>query len=513
MVPSTSPTPTLITAPTPKTMAREPPKSMCATDQEANEWAAGWWKQREAEKERKSVAGELAALYKDPVRLFGLLQPRSEDGLEPVKLVRGSWLLERAKLLRAASTEQEKAQLRMPRRQELERVAPHALLTPKQAAAIPRGHVGQQPTDHYCPCCESEAYQARKPLKLIAISHAWLTPEHPDPLGEQLVAFADVVARERRCCRDIGEVCAFVTFHLCCPWYSAICPPWGTYYGLPLYGQQCCDSAGAFPSGEFMVFYDYASLHQKDPDTGEKSEAEIAAFAAALNTMGTWYAHKLSSTFALDVLPPGWGTTPYSERGWTTFEAAVSALAKETINTSWTKHVRASVTGRQGEGSTRPPPLHPEAFAATLARKAFTNGKSDCELVAGLYADVFDGTFGANDLLIYMRSGWGDAEVAQLARVLPLARQARYLDLALNTGILGLHGGIGAAGWRTLAAAIEAGGAPRLEVIRPVASVGGSAAWPTSDGGALRAVCKKRGIKLGSLELGALSRGAAEVRA
>ena len=34
------------------------------------------------------------------------------------------------------------------------------------------------------------------------------------------------------------------------------------------------------------------------------------------------------------------------------------------------------------------PPLHPRAFAARLARTVFTNGKSDCELVASLYADT-----------------------------------------------------------------------------------------------------------------------------
>ena len=475
--------------PTPQHMAREPPKPMCATELEAKAWAAGWWRQREEQPE--SIAGDVAALYKDSGRLLGLLQPRvAAGGLEPVKLVRGSWLLERAKLLRAARTGEERARLRVPRRQELERVAPHALLTPLQAEEMPRGHVGE-----FCLLNGLGAalrrplkLKSRSPLKLIAISHAWLTPEHPDPLGEQLIAFADTIHRERRCCRSGGEVCFFFFLHLCCPCIPC-CPPSGTCFGVPWWGQQCCESASAFPSGEFMVFYDYASLHQKDPATGDaRSDAESTAFAAALETMGTWYAHRLSTTYALDVVPPGWETTPYADRGWTTFEAAVSTLAKEATDSSWARHVRMSETARQGGGTARPPPVHPEEFAATLARKAFTNGKSDCELVAGLYADVFNGAFGAAELLIYEGAGWGDGEVAQLARVLPLARHARYLELLNNNAI-------SAVGWRALAAAIEAGGAPRLERIYPH---GPGLAWPTSDGGALREACMTRGIKLGT---------------
>jgi hypothetical protein len=364
----------------------------------------------------------------------------------------------------------------VPRRQELERVAPHALLTPQQAAAMPRGHVGEA----WEGCCgDILGVTARKPLKLVAISHAWLTPEHPDPRGEQLVKFADTVQREWRCCRSGMEVCLFCFFHICCP-CCPCCVPFGSCFGLPCYGQQCCAAAAAFPPGEFMVFYDYASLHQKDPATGTRTDEESAAFGAALETMGTWYAHALSTTYALDVLPPGWETTPYAGRGWTTFEAAVSALAKETSNESWAKHVRVSETKRQGQGTTRPPPVHPEVFAATLARKAFTNGRSDCLLVAELYADVFDSAFSGAEALVYQKAGWGDAEIEQLARVLPLARCARLLDLRSNRKI-------GAAGWRALAAAIEAGGAPRLVRI-------GTNQFENDR--ALKAACRKRGIKL-----------------
>jgi hypothetical protein len=210
--------------------------------------------------------------------------------------------------------------------------------------------------------------------------------------------------------------------------------------------------------------------------------------------MGTWYAHRLATTVALDVMPAGWPTgTPYEQRGWTTFESAVSALVKESSLRSWARHVRASSEGRQGDadGNVRPPPVHPEAFAATLARKTFTNGKSDCELVAGLYADTIEGALGGATVLSFAQAGWGDAEMRQFASVLSMARSMRGIDLRFNEKV-------GGEGWRALAAAIVAGAAPRLEVIAPVNIVGGSR-WPTTDGGAMKQACEARGIRLGRL--------------
>ncbi len=69
----------------------------------------------------------------------------------------------------------------------------------------------------------------------------------------------------------------------------------------------------------------------------------------------------------------------------------------------------------------RPPPSDPEAFAARLATRTFTNGKSDCELVAGLHAETFAATVGCARHLDFHRAGWGDAEAAQLAQVPPRA--------------------------------------------------------------------------------------------
>ena len=105
----------------------------------------------------------------------------------------------------------------------------------------------------------------------------------------------------------------------------------------------------------------------------------------------------------MGVLPAGWdGVTPYAERGWCTFEKAVSQLIKGSgSEVGWRKladpTVRRRVSGYAGAYITAPEP--PEAFAARLALKTFTNGKADCELVAALYADTLAAALGAMQYL------------------------------------------------------------------------------------------------------------------
>ena len=160
----------------------------------------------------------------------------------------------------------------------------------------------------------------------------------------------------------------------------------------------------------------------------------------------------------------------------------------------WARFVRASEAKAQGlggkfgdGGGVRPPPLHPEALAAKLARKVFTNGKSDLEMVAGIYARTLDGAFGGAERLEFASCGWGDEEVKALAKVLPLARSVTHLSLTFNRNIR-------ADGWRALAEAIEAGGAPNLQSLGCDASI---KSIKTPEGGALKRACEARGIKLG----------------
>ena len=143
---------------------------------------------------------------------------------------------------------------------------------------------------------------------------------------------------------------------------------------------------------------------------------------------------------------------------------------------------------RAGKAAPSPPPRAPAA-----------DGKSDCELVAGLYADTFDRAFGAAETLSFNNCGWGDREAAQLAKALLRARRLTWLSIEGNTssgGYMGIGaGGIGARGYGALADAIRAGAAPRLQTLH--FDIPSTAGHPIHDNAStlLRKACEARGIK------------------
>ena len=128
-------------------------------------------------------------------------------------------------------------------------------------------------------------------LAAAASSYCWLTPAHPDPLGEQLVSLAEAIEKAET---RAGE---------------------------------------KFPS-EAAIFVDYGSLCQKDPDmwvpccggptykppedrTAEEAAAadayeasrtgeEREAFGVALSSMQIWYVHPMLTAFLTRTLPEGY---------------------------------------------------------------------------------------------------------------------------------------------------------------------------------------------------------------
>ena len=151
---------------------------MFATDAEAQAWANEWFA-------RRTPRAHDPKLYLQPDGLWDQLLP-GEDGSPPaVALMRLSWLQKRAEQLRRAPNEAARRALALPRRQELERDHPEALLSVDEVRALKRGF---------------NYDEKKRPLRVLSISHAWATPQHPDPLGATLVAFAEQVRRERSLC-------------------------------------------------------------------------------------------------------------------------------------------------------------------------------------------------------------------------------------------------------------------------------------------------------------------------
>ena len=224
--------------------------------------------------------GELPpeGFYTSEESIFEALMPRGDGGIAPVKLLSSKWIKDRAAKLKAATTDDERRKLRLPRRQDLERDEPEAFMSVERLKELPRKH--------------GPAKLER--LHAAASSYCWLTPAHPDPLGEQLVSLAEAIEKAEK---------------------------EGRY------------DFQHFPS-EAAIFVDYGSLCQKDPDlwvpccggptykppearTAEEAAAadayeasrtgeEREAFGVALSSMQIWYVHPLLTAFLTRTLPEGY---------------------------------------------------------------------------------------------------------------------------------------------------------------------------------------------------------------
>jgi hypothetical protein len=211
------------------------PKPLVRSQEEAVAFGERVWAQYLKDSEGKPP-GDGEIFFK-PEKMYSLLRQGSDGSPAPVRLLRLSWLLEQAR--RGAV---------LPRRQELPE---EAFLSEAEVRALPRGHVGIR--YETCGCCLTDDERADKPLRIITISYGFLTPEHPDPDGEQLRRFAEQIEQERRCCpgRCYEVSCYLFCNALCLGLFAGYC-----CYVIPFRGQQCGDTMHQLPSGEFGVFYE-----------------------------------------------------------------------------------------------------------------------------------------------------------------------------------------------------------------------------------------------------------------
>ena len=219
-------------------------------------------------------------------------------------------------------------------------------------------------------------------LFLVAFSYCWITPDHPDPHCFHLKRIAAIL-------RAMAKLRA----------------GWNTY-----------DDVG--------VFWDFLSLHQHCPHSGEKrSQIQSDHFCLALSGMQYIYAHDLTCVIKLQHMPPchkelgedgrfealvdgepkrlGWH---YSDRGWPTFESALANLSRAT---QWSRLTfNDEALGLDGKAPpqtknppllldfrykhvTNDPPLHPDTLSDLLLSKTFASG-SDSVVVLDLYSRTFE---------------------------------------------------------------------------------------------------------------------------
>ena len=184
-----------------------------------------WSEMKQFRKMMESTRKLTIADYIDEESLFALLRP-TPGGLAPCKLLDGEWLLRRAETLSQCTAPEQRKSLALPRRQDLERDSPEAFMSVSMLRRLERGDA-----------------RISSPLPLVCVSHIWRQLDHPDPYGDNLLVLADSFTKARKVDR--------------------------------------------FPSGDFAVFLDWTSLHQRD-QSGARTPAEQDAFRHALSKMNLW---------------------------------------------------------------------------------------------------------------------------------------------------------------------------------------------------------------------------------
>mmetsp|Transcript_30602 Transcript_30602/g.98301 ORF Transcript_30602/g.98301 Transcript_30602/m.98301 type:complete len:534 (+) Transcript_30602:116-1717(+) len=304
------------------------------------------------------------------------------------------------------------------RRQELEREEPEAFISVEELERM----YGEGNHDGVLP--------------ILSISFCWDTAPHPDPRGKQLATVAAALKRE-----------------------------------MPKYAE--------LGFSEMGVFWDWASIDQKDPrlfdpsETPEakpegpernafiddlkagrsfyggaayeasRSEEEKAAFRYALHeTMDLWYAHQGTTVYMLTELPEGTQRKAgYDDSGWTTYERRSAEQIKKVylVYAKW-KLVLDLGAGKGAFDSypslrsdvfvARNWPLDPDGFDKLIEGKQFTNG-ADKGAVKALFRRMSVAQLGGIKELIFTKLSPPTVEDAQqLGRCLSLCHQLEKCDLA-----------------------------------------------------------------------------------
>lgn len=271
---------------------------------------------------------------------------------------------------------------------------------------------------------------------IVAASHCWLQPDHPDPRGHNL----RVLARALELRLQHAPGCRVAVFYdFCCI-------------------HQKCRAADGTP-GKHVVGW----TGGEEGAVG-RLPAEEALFREALGSLGVLYSLPRTFVFMLRAFPADYddpsayarsgNVAPYLDRGWCFCESSWAAMVKN-------KDMVLDLSNDSGEGSSGPvdeaaggtslpwdayvakcrqgrrAPLTPDAFAALLEKKSFTNGSTDRPRVAELYRRCFQERFGKAAWLGYNSLGWGAAEAQAVAAVLASGATPALTELSLQFNSLG----------------------------------------------------------------------------
>jgi hypothetical protein len=273
-------------------------------------------------------------------------------------LIKGSWLVERWRFGKSG-----RGAFGLPRRQELQEKFPSAIW-------------GVEELHHLL---------GKGKVNIVAVSHCWLSSQHPDPQGVNLEVL----------CRAIDLMLR----------------------GTPLH--------------DLAIFIDYCSLYQL-PRTVEQD----AAFTRANAHSHLWFLHQATRVWMLTRIPASAERgEAYGQRGWPVLERALGDMVTREnfmldlgkLDESCTTWKRALVACKHQQ---RPPRL-PSAFTEELRRSVFAV-EADRTFAMHKYEEGFLEAIAAAKELSFSDLGWGDAEASQLAEILPHCEQLEKLALHGN---------------------------------------------------------------------------------
>ncbi|CAK0893250.1 unnamed protein product [Prorocentrum cordatum] len=281
---------------------------------------------------------------------------------------------------------------------------------------------------------------------IIALSYGWITPDHPDPECFHLQRVQQVLGHFMR----VGVEGS------------------GQASMKHVVGE---DRDKAYKDKEVVIFWDWPCLYQDKPK-GSRTEVQTQAFKRALNSVNLWYAHACTQVWMLTETPDNVERT-YAMRGWCRFERGVSELISSSqtvldlslfsgqtedyhaaywhtpvLLDSGMKSIMWSPPQEERGGlaercsSSRLLPQTPDEMSALLDSLTFTNGKSDTQIVQGLYRQTFVEVMSNAHALRWSDQQWA-VELPALFPALEGCGSLRILDIsgnALTGGLAGLAG-------------------------------------------------------------------------
>lgn len=178
-------------------------------------------------------------------------------------------------------------------------------------------------------------------------------------------------------------------------------------------------------------------LHLPGAPTDEQQES----FKRALRNVNLWYAHELVFSLLLTLVPDG--VKPYMERGWPSFEYAISGLIKS-------DGMFLDLAGIPWEGPakfkdwddfasrvlfpcriSRPAPCTPASFRAKLDALHFTNG-ADRAFVMKKYLSTFQEVMASAESFELTRLAWSAEHGKDLASALPWCSSLQSIDVTYS---------------------------------------------------------------------------------